>query len=415
VILSFLLIASLQAAHGPEKDEVGTRIAPLNDVDGDHCADFAIDDGWGSVWVISGKSGKAIARISDGDGVEVKNRIAPLFGDVDGDGAWDIIVLRTRCVLELRSGKDLHLIRGLPLPDGIEKTYSVPAPAGDWNQDGVPDVAVGGRRNGVPTIAILSGKEGHEIDSIGCEAALSSELFANRGSIVIVSSCRAGDMRPASFVLPVGHPERTLLVPHGATPIVLPSCEHDRERWVNHDVGFVGDIDGDGVPDLALATFMDGSKEYVSDMPRSALISGKTGKELRLLSWNAGFDGGFAATRIADLDGDGVEEILIGIASWPEGLAQIRSGKDLSVLWTLPQRASWCSEEGRFAASVAALGDVDGDGIADFAIGSSTGIGGLDPGCVNIFSGGTRQRLWTIWRSDLFPRPSPSREETKPK
>jgi hypothetical protein len=71
------------------------------------------------------------------------------------------------------------------------------------------------------------------------------------------------------------------------------------------------------------------------------------------------------------------------------------------VLQRIPESAGCCSAHGRFGASVASLGDVDGDGVADFAIGSATGGDMLDPGCVSVFSGKTRLRLHAISKADL--------------
>jgi hypothetical protein len=318
--------------------------------------------------------------------------------------------------VSLRSGKDLHRIRDLSPTTCSADWNGMPAAAGDWNEDGVPDVALCGMHGDTPVIVIVSGKDGKELQAIACEGACTKELFTHRGTTAIVSSCRSGDMRRASFVLPAGHPERTLLVTPGvAAPIALPYCERDRDAWVNHEASFVGDVDGDGVPDVALATFAEPSGNNGGNAPRCLLLSGKSGARIDVLEWEAGFDGGCSATRIADVDGDCVEEILIGVASWPEGRALIRSGKDRRLLWIIKQREGCCSEEGRFAASVTALGDVDGDGVADFAIGSSTGADRLDPGCVAVFSGKTRQRLRSLWKDDLVRQSLPDLYPKQPK
>jgi hypothetical protein len=51
---------------------------------------------------------------------------------------------------------------------------------------------------------------------------------------------------------------------------------------------------------------------------------------------------------------------------------------------------------GFFGASVACIGDVDGDGASDFAVGAcGQAEGGLTPGMVHAFSGLSGKRLWS--------------------
>jgi hypothetical protein len=126
----------------------------------------------------------------------------------------------------------------------------------------------------------------------------------------------------------------------------------------------VPDCDGDGRTDLAVGR---GGR-----WPRSSrvdLVSSRTGVLIRLLgelpvsekrapTWTAG----------ADLNGDGVPDLLIGdpSAEGHLGRAALISGKDGSLLreirGVLPQE--------RFGCSVALLGDLDDDGCSDFAVGA---------------------------------------------
>ncbi len=94
---------------------------------------------------------------------------------------------------------------------------------------------------------------------------------------------------------------------------------------------------------------------------------------------------GVATTSVADFDGDGLDDLLIGR---PEEIAavcseqgspgfQIRSGVDGSMLF---ERTSTNHEH--LGSPLARLGDVDGDGVDEFTVGS-----GGDPDCWDSFTG----------------------------
>jgi len=421
-----LVFAAAFALQRSDYDELGARIAPLNDVDGDHCADFALDDGLGRAWVISGKTGSVIAHFEN-DSATMHCRIAPLFGDADGDGVWEIIEWHSEKEILLRSGKDLRAVRALPVPKGQDGFIGAPAPAGDWNHDGVPDVAAVVARDGISSLVILSGKDASVLRTIEVGLEWSKIAYLHRRRLVIHSSCRAGDMRPASLAVPVGGPAGLMLIPRDATgaPIELAYC--DQDLWINGGADFIGDLDGDGYPDLVISTYAEASshkaplaskrateEKHSHDFEqRVLLISGSTGADLEVVPDWDGSGEGLAAATIADIDGDGVGELLLGESGWSFGSALILSGKDRRVLSRLSEDSACCAGTCRFGSNVQALGDIDGDGTADFAITSSSGADGLDPGCVAVYSGKTRQRLRSIWRAELMSEPPAPKRETK--
>ena len=101
---------------------------------------------------------------------------------------------------------------------------------------------------------------------------------------------------------------------------------------------------------------------------------------------------------LGDLDGDGVGEWMAGRTGPPSGswLAELRvySGASGSLLYTLPGL-------GRigplFLETLADLGDVDGDGVSDFAFGNANAAKGQSPnvGAVVVYSGATGVELYT--------------------
>jgi hypothetical protein len=106
---------------------------------------------------------------------------------------------------------------------------------------------------------------------------------------------------------------------------------------------------------------------------------------------------GIAVTNLGDLDRDGIADFLGGgiQVNWPSpsgnGYASVYSGRTRQVLARLagPSRDSW------FGASASALGDLDGDGISDFSVGAPR-AGSAGEGVLYLYSGASRTLLRSI-------------------
>jgi hypothetical protein len=147
-----------------------------------------------------------------------------------------------------------------------------------------------------------------------------------------------------------------------------------------------GDLDGDGVRDLATG--------YPELGYGVRLASGASGKVLDKLAFAVrGFGSALAAGR--DLDGDGVGEIVVGASGWAGvGKVAVFSGKTReSLIWLeAPPDARL------FGQTLALVDDVDGDGVAELIIGDPW-AGPDSRGFVRLYSGRTFDVLRT-WRGE---------------
>jgi len=153
--------------------------------------------------------------------------------------------------------------------------------------------------------------------------------------------------------------------------------DHTFDQW-GDAVALVGDVDGDGVGDVAVG-WQFGSVLGADPLPvvyqnvgRVEIYSGATGETLHL--WHggtAGFDRfGAAIVGAGDVDGDGHADVLVGAPTADgalpnSGAVQLRSGADGSVM-----RFFGGFQEGSHFGLALTAGDLDGDGIAEAVIGA---------------------------------------------
>lgn len=127
------------------------------------------------------------------------------------------------------------------------------------------------------------------------------------------------------------------------------------------------DANGDGVLDLAV-----GSPGYAGSIGYGAgavrVYSGTDGALLAFTTGTASSQYGSAIANAGDQDGDGREDLYVGapMANSNRGAVYIQSGLDGSILRTVNSPVTF----GSFGVTLATLDDVDGDGLKDLAVGS---------------------------------------------
>lgn len=384
-------VSALRVLMGEENgDWFGWVCASVGDLDGDGAEELLIPaigyQGFaGRATLYSGASGIVLNDIVGAPG-EARGFSVGAAGDVDADGTLDYIVGGAR--VEVYSGADHSLLLDLTAATGFGHGV---AAAGDVDGDGHGDLVVGSQRTAATfvdagRVLLLSGADGSTLWSRDgtAEAQFLGSAVGGLGDV-------NGDGTPDVVAGAFGAGEAYVLDGSDGEIVhtLLPIDPLEARVFGQFFASGTPDFDGDGVGDVFVADYDAGSSATAFGTGYAYVFSGRTGERIHAIG---GLEpgGGFGPGRgVADLNGDGVPDLIVGAytanAGAPfAGATYVISGRSGALL----RRITATVANDNFGVDAISPGDVDGDGLPDLLV-TALGLSfaGLDVGRAFLIAG----------------------------
>ncbi|MCK6448454.1 MAG: FG-GAP-like repeat-containing protein [Planctomycetes bacterium] len=396
----------------------GGSIASVGDLNGDGYADLAVGatcpNQDGSVFAVSGRhlslgTGSQFLWVTKDVAAQPGAQFGAAIvnvGDIDGDGKSDLAVgvpfdydwiagwVGTLDLLSGATGQKLASF-GFIAQHMFASTL---ATAGDYDGDGYTDVLVGSplddfQQTDAGAVYVLSPRKAYLQQNWYVSA-----LYGTQAGERFGSSVAAADLDDdGKFELIVGAPyfdgfqsgnAGRVIVFQGATLTPWRTLfGTEANALFGSALNADGDVDGDGVEDvLASAPYADGGAVdggEVTLFSGARLVAGAAPYDLASFeNSRAGAHFGSSVDITSDLNGDGSRDMLVGAPDWQAQFLGQENGAVYVYSGATYEQLGWRtgSPDDHLGSCVLGVGDYDGDGRADLAVGSVFSDAGVADG-----------------------------------
>ncbi|MSR63522.1 MAG: hypothetical protein EXS08_13855 [Planctomycetes bacterium] len=363
-------------------DWFGFVSAPIPDGNGDGVAEILIGaplhdlpgSNAGRIYVYDGRTGVELFHADGGIHGERLGFAVREAGDIDGDGVCDVLAGGPGSATVAGAARVFSGASGAPLltlqlgAAGDLFGHSV-CGIGDVDGDGTPDLAVGAIQDdsagtNAGRVVVVSGADGVTVLRSLTGEQPGDGFGSALGSLGDVTGDGRPELAVGAFNAGASGQGRAYVYDL-ATGLALYALDPDASGvdLGLYYIGSAGESDGDGFPDLYVADFGDRNgrgKAYV--------FSGVSGARLLTLSGDPG-DGFGVGRPLGDLNGDGRTDLVLGSYTDDSGAAnagkvEVFSGADGSLL----RRITSTSAQEQLGFDAHGLGDVDGDGVPEMLV-----------------------------------------------
>lgn len=359
-----------------QESQLGCAIAVIGDVTADGIDDFVVgaNDALvqcraGRVFVVNGASGATIRTL---DGVDAAygfgSRVAAA-GDVNGDAIPDFLTSAPQPFsysapgkVRIHSGLDGAVLREF---ESYDFNFAIDIAGGhDIDGDSIPDVVIATSesqysKSHPSRVEVFSGASGTLLYALSSPIPSAHHLeleFVGDLNGDNVSDLALGSYDASTNGTSSGHVVVISAVT-GAILFNIPGL--DSFDWFGYSISELGDVNSDGKPDFAVGAAND--ELGLGNAGSASVISGATGNRIwTVAGTKAGQRMGYSMARIADLNANGVPEVVCGSFGWPSqgfGAVDVLDGSNGALLYNFAGTFSaWAGM------AIEGIPDTDGDG-----------------------------------------------------